>query len=126
DRPARQLPLPGHRTVLDPAAAAFLVRSGDEGRIRVPIAARRRPHRLRLGPDDREFAVAFELVAVAAIDQAPIRPRLGDQRGEAAHAARTAGTPMVAVARAPPSIFVPTARTSLRVTAESCSTTSAA
>ena len=46
-------------------------------------------------------AVALELLAIAAIDQAPVGPRLGDQRGEVAHAARTAGTPMVAVAARP-------------------------
>ena len=124
----RRAPAPiacGTGAMLDPAPAAFLVGPGNEGRVGVPIVARRRPHRLRLGPDDRELAVALELLAVAAVDQAPVGPRLGNDRREIAHAARTAGTPIVAVARAPESIFAPTARTSSRVTAASCSTTSA-
>ena len=68
----------GTGSMLDPAAAALLVRSGDEGRVGIPVVARRRPHRLRLGPDDADRAVALELAAVAAVDQPPIVPRLGD------------------------------------------------
>src|SRR5437870_3592775 len=111
--------------MLQPATAAFFVGAGNKGRVRIPLAPRRLPHRLRLGPDNRELAVALELLAVAAVDQAPVGPRLGDQRGEIGHAARTAATPMVAVARAPPSIFAPTAWISSSVTEASCSTTSA-
>ena len=73
------------------------------------------------GRTTRERAVALELPAVAAVDQALIGPRLGDERVEIAHAARTAGTPIVARgARGPASIFAPAARTSSSVTASSC------
>ena len=44
--------LGGTGAMLDPAPAALLVRSGDEGRVGRPIVERRRPHRLRFGADD--------------------------------------------------------------------------
>ena len=74
-------------------------------------ARRRRPHRLRLGADDGDRAVALEFAPVAAVDQAVIVPRLGDDRDQVAHAARTAGTPIVARARGPATILAPAART---------------
>ena len=99
-----------HRPVEPPAAAAFLVGAGNELAVRVPGLQRRRPHRLRLGPDEAVAAVALELSAMARIHQAVIGPRLGDQRRKS-HAARTAGKPIVARARGPASMRVPTART---------------
>src|SRR5436190_20585393 len=111
--------------MLDPAPAAILVRTRNEGRVGIPIHLRRRPHRLRLGPGDRDRSVALELLAVAAVDQAPIGPGLGDECRQFAHAARTAGTPMVATARVPVSIFCPAIRASSRVTAARSSITSA-
>ena len=44
----------------------------------------------------RDRAIALELAAVAAVDQPPVLPGLGDQGLQFAHAARTAGTPIVA------------------------------
>src|SRR5688500_12352687 len=122
---ARQRPVARHRAVLDPTPAAFLIRSGHEGRVRVPVGARRRPHRLGLGPDHRDRAVAFEFSPAAAVDQPPIVPRLGDQRGEIAHAARAAGTPMLARAIGPATMRAATARTSASVTASSLASVSA-
>ena len=77
-----------------------------------------------LGPDEAPGAVALELPAAAAVDQPVIAPWLGDERRKN-HAARTAGKPIVARARGPSSILLPTARTSSSVTWASCSTTSA-
>ena len=88
DRARATAPTARDRTVLDPAAAAFLVGAGNEGRVGIPVGARRRPHRLRLGPDDRDRAVALELPAVAAVDQAPVGPGLGDQSRKLHHALR--------------------------------------
>ena len=79
DLAARHWPAARNRSMLDPAPAAILVRSGDEGRVGVPFVQRRSPHRLRIGADDRHGSIAFELLPVAAVDQAPIGPRLGDQ-----------------------------------------------
>jgi hypothetical protein len=93
-----------------PAAAALLVRAGDELAVRVPIRIGRRPHGLRLGADEAVAAVALELAAVSGVDEAVIGPRLADERGEL-HAALTAGTPMVAVARGLSSMRAPAART---------------
>src|SRR5690242_21477395 len=115
----------GDRPMLNPAPTAFLVRTRNEGRIRVPVISCRRPHGLRLGTDDLERAVSLELLPIAAIDQTPVRPGLGNDCGEIAHAARTAGTPIVAVARRPDSIFAPAALTCSSVTASSCWRTSA-
>src|SRR5438270_5786965 len=98
-----QVPLTRHRAMLNPAAAALLVRSRDEGRIRVPIVARRRPHRLRFGPDHLERAVTLELLAIAAVDQPPVGPGLGDDCKEAAHAARARPAPTEATASGPSS-----------------------
>ena len=91
----------GTGAMLDPAAAAFLVRAGNEGRVRVPVRSRRRPHRLRLGPDDRDRAIALELLTVAAVDQAPVGPGLGDDRLEIAHAASASFAPTDATATRP-------------------------
>ena len=79
DLAARQRPaLRAPASMLDPAAAAFLVRAGDEGRVGRPVVERRRPHRLRFGADDGDRAIALPLAAVAAVDQPPVVPRLGD------------------------------------------------
>ena len=64
---------------------------------------RRRPHRLRLGPDDGDRSVALQLLAVAAVDQAPVRPGLGDDRREIAHAASASFAPTEATATGPSS-----------------------
>ena len=122
---ARQRPAIRDWSVLHPSPAAFFVGAGDEGSVRLPIVAGRRPHRLRLGPDDRERAVALELAAMPAVNQAPVVPWLGDQGRQLAHAARAAGTPIVARAQGPAIIRSPASRTSSRVTASSASTTSA-
>src|SRR5689334_13909867 len=102
--------------MLDPASATLLVRAGDEGRIGVPVVARRRPHRLGLGADDLESAIAFQLAAVAAVDEAPVVPGLGNDRAELVHAASASFAPTEATALGPASMRVPTARTSSRVT----------
>ncbi len=107
----RQLPaLARHRPGELPAAAALLVRTGDELAVRLPVVAGGRPERLRLGADETVLAVTFELPAMAAVDEAVIGPRLGDERVRP-HAARTAGMPIVALALGPASIAAPAART---------------
>src|SRR5258708_26269029 len=58
--------------MLDPATSALLIRSGNEGRVRVPVGSCRRPHRLRFGTGDHDRPVALELLPVAAIDEAPV------------------------------------------------------
>src|SRR6185436_14513240 len=114
--PAKLPALLRHRPGELPAAAALLVRARDELAMRIPFARGRRPHRLRLGPDEATGTVALELAAVAGIDQAVIGPGLRDQSVER-HAARTAGKPIVARARGPSSIAAPAARTWSSVTA---------
>src|SRR5687768_9680475 len=96
--------------MLDPLAAAILVRAGDEGGVGVPFGGGGHPHGLWFGADDLDGAVPFELAAVAAVDQAPIVPRLGDQGDEIRHAARAAGMPMVARALGPMTMRAPYAR----------------
>ena len=73
------------------------VASGDQS------SQRRRPHRLRFGPDDGDRAIALPLPAVAAVDQAPVVPGLGDDRLEIgqAHAASASLPPIEAMARGP-------------------------
>ena len=51
------------------------------------IVARRSPHRLRFGPHHADLAIALIFKAVAAIDQPPVGPRLGDDRLQWGHAA---------------------------------------
>jgi hypothetical protein len=93
-----------------PAAAAFLVEPGMNSPSASQSALAGRPHGLRLGADEAVAAVAFELAAVSGVDEAVIGPRLADERGEL-HAALTAGTPIVAVARGLSSMRAPAART---------------
>src|SRR3546814_5334017 len=50
--------------VIDPAPAAFVVGAGDELSLGAPVVGSGHPHRLRLGPDEAESPVAFELAAV--------------------------------------------------------------
>src|SRR6185312_1397401 len=124
DISARELPLPRHRAVLDPAAAALLVRAGDEGRVRVPVAACRRPHRLRLRPDHLDVAVAFELLAATAIDEAPVAPGLGDERREFGHAANASWVPTEATAARPSSNAAPASFADAASTERRCSSSS--
>src|SRR5947209_15878164 len=93
-----------------PAAAALFVRPGNEGRVRVPIIACRRPHRLRLRAHHREAAVPFQLLAIAAVDQPPVGPRLGNDRLKVAHAASASFAPTDATAIGPSSSACPAAR----------------
>ena len=65
-----------------PLASAVLVRRADEIAVRRPAVRCRSPHRLGFGPYEAEAAVAFELAAMARIDEPVIRPRLGDEGGE--------------------------------------------
>src|SRR5690242_5409929 len=102
-RAARQLPSARHRAMLDPAATALLVRAWNEGRVRIPVAEFLRPHRLGFRADHLVRAVTLELAASAAIDQAPVLPRLGDNRREVAHAASASLAPTAATARGPAS-----------------------
>src|SRR3546814_1907642 len=60
--------------VIDPAPAAFVVGAGDELSLGAPVVGSGHPHRLRLGPDEAESPVAFELAAVARIDEAVVGP----------------------------------------------------
>ena len=123
DAIAPERPLRIDRTVLHPAPAPFLVRTGHECRIGVPFGERRCPHRLRLRAGDFVTAVALVFFTVPGIDQAPVRPGLSDDRGERAHAANFA--PTLARARGPAIICAPTARTCSSVTASSRATISA-
>src|SRR5690606_20355925 len=68
-----------HRTLIIPAPAAFLVRAGNELPIGAPVVGRGRPHRLRLRTDEAKTAIAFELAAMARIDQPIIGPRLANE-----------------------------------------------
>src|SRR3954454_9219341 len=117
DRPARQLPLPRHRPVLHPAPPTFLVGAGNEGCVGVPVLPRRSPHRLRLGAHNFGRTIALELPAIAAIDQAPVGPGLGNDGLEVVHAALAIFPPTLARACGPESICAPAARTSSIVTA---------
>src|SRR4051794_12481798 len=111
--------------MLDPAAAAFFVGAGDEGGVGRPVSRCRCPHRLRLGADDPDRAVALKLAAVAAVDQPPIVPGLGNEGLQRIHAATAAGMPMVARAQGPEIMLAPAAQTSSSLTAISDSMTSA-
>src|SRR5947209_9248041 len=114
---ARQRPLPGYRAVLGPAPAALLVRSGNEGCVGIPVRARRRPHRLRFGTGDGHVTVALQLLPVAAVDQSPVVPRLGNQRLKFAHAASASCAPTDATAARPSSSAAPAARAATASTA---------
>src|SRR5947209_18138383 len=98
--------------MLHPAAPALFVRPGNEGRVRVPIVACRRPHRLRLRAHHREAAVAFQLLAVAAVDQPPVGAGPGNDRGEIAHAASASFAPTDATDIGPSSSACPATRPS--------------
>ena len=108
-----------------PAAAAILVRCADEIAVRLPCGRRGGPHRLRLGPDEAEPAIAFQLAAMPRIDQPVIVPRLGDEGGEIGHAAAFSVPPTVASASPPASARAPASRASPTVTASSAATSSA-
>ena len=110
DLAAGQWPIARHLAVVLPAAAAILVAAGDEGGIGIPVRIGRSPHRLGFGADDVDRAVAFEFLAVAAVDQGPIVPRFGDQGGEVGHAARASLPPIEARAMGPPSMVRATLR----------------
>ena len=112
DVAARQRPRRRDRAMLDPASAALLVRSRHEGRVGGPFLERGGPHRLRFGANHGDIAIAFPFLAVPAVDQAPVGPRLGDDRLEVgeAHAASAILPPIAALARGPDSIACPAAR----------------
>ena len=109
--PAQLPALARHRPGELPAAAALLVRAGDELAVGVPFGRGRRPHRLRLGADEAVAAVALELAAIARIDQPVIGPGLGDERGEASCRLDELARRRWRRARGPASIFAPAART---------------
>src|SRR5689334_12200511 len=79
-----------------PPAAAVLIRRGHEFTVRVPVGACGVPHGLRLGSDEAIWTVALQLHAAAAVDEAIVRPGLGDHEtggqrlshGAASHAPR--------------------------------------
>src|SRR5690348_14079785 len=119
DCAARQLPLLRHRPMLNPTAAAFLIRSRNKCGVGIPIFPRRSQHRLRLRSDDLHLAITFELLAVAAIDQTPIVPRLGDERLEFAHAASASLVPTDEIAARPSISAAPAARAAPASTARS-------
>src|SRR5438093_11610384 len=97
--------------MLDPAAPALLVRTGDKSRVRIPVLARRSPHRLRFRTSDGDRPVPLELLSIAAVDQSPVVPRFGDQRLKIAHAAASAScAPTEATAARPSSSAAPAAR----------------
>ena len=77
--------------MLDQTSSAFFVGAWNECRVGRPVTARRSPHRLRFRAHNLEGSVAFELLPVAGIDQAPIVPRLGDQCLKFAHVRRLGG-----------------------------------
>ena len=57
---------PQARTSPIPASVdAVIVGAGHEFGVGLPVAMRRRPHRLRLGTDEPESAIALELAAMA-------------------------------------------------------------
>src|SRR5579884_1065648 len=101
DAITRQLPLLRNGSVLHPSTAAFIVRGGDERRIGIPIARCRSPHRLRFRTNDVEIAITLEFPAVAAINEAPVRPRLRDDRRQITHAAIASLAPTEANASGP-------------------------
>ena len=113
---AQEFPLARDRPVLDPAPTAFLVRTWDERRIRVPIRLGRCPHRLRLGTNDAMATVTLEFLAIARVDQAPVGPGLGNDRLEIAHAANASAAPTDATATGPSSNPRPAARASTTLT----------
>src|SRR5205823_11988130 len=88
-----------------------------EGRVGVPVLPRRRPHRLRLGTRHGVGTVALELLTVAAVDQTPVGPRLGDNRGEIVHAASASFAPTEATAAGASSKAAPADRACSTVTA---------
>src|SRR3954452_11446210 len=110
--------------MLHPAPAALLIRAGDKRRVGVPPVPRRRPHRLRLRPDDGHIAVALELLSVAAVDQPPIGPRLGNERLKIAHAASASCAPTEATAARPSRSAAPAARAAAASTARSLASSS--
>ncbi len=90
--------------MLDPAPAAFFVGTGNEGGVRIP----RRRSRAPTSPaapalDDREPAVTLELLAIAAVDQAPVRPGLCNQRLQLHQATAASRAPTDAMAVRPSS-----------------------
>src|SRR5262249_2358138 len=119
DIASRQRPIAWDVGVTDPTPAAFLVRTRHEGRVGRPVAARRSPPRLRLGADHGDRAVAFPLLAIAAVDQAPVMPGLADDGNEVAHAARASLPPIEAMARGPLSMADPAAFAAVTSTARS-------
>src|SRR5690242_14421095 len=93
--------------MLDPASAALLVGSRNEGGVRVPIVAGRCPHGLRLGAHDLDPSVALQFLSVSAIDQAPVRPGLCNQRLQFHQAATASRAPTEAMAIRPSSNAAP-------------------
>src|SRR4051812_33261166 len=110
--------------MLDPAPAAFLVRAGHERRIGIPLLELRSPHRLRFRADSGEAPVALELLAIAAVDQAPVVPGLGDDRGEFAHAASASCAPTEATAARPSRSAAPASHAARVSTPRSCASNS--
>src|SRR3546814_5128819 len=67
-----------------------------------PVVGSGHPHRLRLGPDEAESPVAFELAAVARIDEAVVGPGLADEGVEVHHPSARRGSPARRYRRSPP------------------------
>src|SRR4030095_11921179 len=96
-----------------------------EGLFGLPFRCRWRPHGLRLRTDAADRAITLKFATVTAINQAPVVPGLGDQGLQIAHAARTAGNPIVARAGGPAIIRAPASWRSSSVTASKASRISA-
>src|SRR5690606_34663599 len=75
-------PFARHRAGELPPAPAFLVGAGDEFAVGFPAVERRRPHRLRLRPNEAIGAVALQLASVPAVDEAVIVPGFGHEGGK--------------------------------------------
>src|SRR3546814_8318428 len=88
--------------VIDPAPAAFVVGAGDELSLGAPVVGSGHPHRLRLGPDEAESPVAFELAAVARIDEAVVGPGPAAEGVEVHHPSARRGSPARRYRRSPP------------------------